>query len=143
MSRLTKLELTDAQCTELEKGYKQGKTPGFRQRCQMILLKAQRKTSQEIGQHLGCHLITVNHWVKRYQQEGISGLHIREGRGRPALLNNETDLPAVRLAVQANRQRLGQAQAALYEELGKQFSRSTLKRFLKKTVADTSESVDE
>lgn len=139
MSRLTKIDLTDQQCAALKKGYKFGKSHGFRQRCQMILLKAQRKTSKEIGGQLGCCLVTVNHWVKRYQAEGIQGLHIREGRGRRAILHKETDLLAVRLAVQANRQRLSLAQEALQHELGKQFSPSTLKRFLKKTVADTSE----
>ena len=139
MSRLTKIELTEAQRTALEKGYKHGTVHGFRQRCLMILLKAQKRTSKEIGQQLGCHLITVNHWVKRYQSEGIEGLHIKKGRGRRAILQQETDLQTVRLAVQANRQRLSLAQEALQAQLGKQFSPSTLKRFLKKTVADSSE----
>lgn len=139
MSRLTKIALTDEQRFALETGYTQGKTHGFRQRCHMILLKAQKKTSKEIGAALGCCLVTVNAWVKRYQAEGIEGLHVREGRGRPALLG-ESDLPAVREAVAANRQRLGLAQEVLEEQLGRQFSRSTLKRFLKKTVADSSES---
>lgn len=119
------------------KGFKFGKVHGFRQRCRMILLKAQNKTSKDIGEQLGYCLVTVNHWVKRYQAEGIEGLHIKEGRGRRSILKKETDLPAVRLAVQANRQRLSHAQEALQEELGKQFSRMTLKRFLKKTVADS------
>lgn len=143
MSRLIKIVLTDDQRNALEKGFKFGKVHGFRQRCQMILLKAQKKTSKDIGEQLGYCLVTVNHWVKRYQAEGIEGLHIKEGRGRHSILQAETDLPAVRLAVQANRQRLGLAQEALQEELGKQFCRNTLKRFLKKTVADTDEYSDE
>lgn len=138
MSRLTKIELTDAERLALERGYKHGAVHGFRQRCQMILLKARKKTSKEIGEQLGCCLVSVNFWVRRYREEGIEGLHIRQGRGRPALLR-ETDLPAVREAVAANRQRLSQAQAALAEQLGRRFSRNTLKRFLKKTVADSSE----
>lgn len=138
MSRLTKIILTDEQRAALEKGFKFGKVHGFRQRCQMLLLKAQKKTSKEIGEQLGYCLVTVNHWVTRYQNEGIDGLHIKAGRGRHSILQEETDLPAVRLAVQANRQRLSLAQDALQEELGKQFSRMTLKRFLKKTVADSS-----
>jgi len=84
-------------------------------------------------------MVSVNHWVKRYQSEGIEGLHIKEGRGRHAILDQQSDLPAVRLAVAANRQRLRVAQEALQAELGKEFSRTTLKRFLKKTVADTNE----
>jgi transposase len=139
MSRLTKIVLSDEQHAALETGYKQGKTHSFRQHCQMILLKAQKKPSREIAQMLGCCMVSVNHWVKRYQSEGLDGLQIKEGRGRRAILRKETDLQAVRVAVAANRQRLCLAQDALQAELGKQFSTMTLKRFLKKTVADTSE----
>ena len=142
MSRLTKLELTDDERLALETGYKLGKTHGFRQRCQMILLKAQKKTSKHIGQPLGCCLVTVNFWVKRYRADGIAGLHIKQGRGRAALLS-QADLPAVREAIAANRQRLSLAQQALQDQLGKQFSHSTLKRFLKKTVADPGEFASE
>ena len=39
MSRLTKIALTDEQRAALKKGYKFGGVHGFRQRCQMILLK--------------------------------------------------------------------------------------------------------
>jgi len=152
---MTKIVLSDEPKSALEKGVKFGKVHGFRQRCQMILLKAQKKTSKEIGEPLGYCLIgeqldyclvgeplgyclvSVNHWVKRFQSEGMEGLHIKEGRGRKAILQDDTDLHAVRLAVQANRQRLSLAQDKLQEELGKQFSRTTLKRFLKKIVAGT------
>ena len=147
MSRLTKIALTTEERTALEKGYKFGKVHGFRQRCQMILLKSKQKPSREIAGQLNCCMVSVNQWVKRYQSEGIDGLHIKNGRGRKPILQNETDLCAVRLAVQANAeqslrgivlwQRLRLAQNKLQEELGKQFSRSTLKRFLKKTIADT------
>ncbi len=142
MSRLTKLELTDDERLALETGYKRGKTHGFRQRCQMILLKAQKKISKHIGEQLGCCLVTVNFWVKRYRADGIEGLHIKQGRGRPALLC-QADLPAVREAIAANRQRLSLAQQALQDQLGKQLSHSTLKRFLKKTVADSDEFASE
>ncbi|MBC8139645.1 MAG: helix-turn-helix domain-containing protein [Fibrella sp.] len=140
MSHLTKIALTDEQRIALEKGYKFGKVHGFRQRCLMILLKARQKPSRAIAEQLGCCMVSVNAWVRHYQSEGIDGLHIKEGRGRRTILQKETDLPAVHLAVQANRQRLSLAQSALQEELNKQFSRSTLKRFLKKMVADTDES---
>jgi len=142
MSRLIQLHLTTEERAVLERNQKHGETFGFRQRCQMILLKAQKKPSREIAEELGCCMVVVNHWVKRYQESGIEGLHIKKGRGRKALLNAEQDLPAVRRAVIANRQRLGQAQQALQEELGKEFSTMTLKRFLKSIVADTSDFAD-
>jgi len=50
-------------------------------------------------------------------------------------LQKESDLAAVRQAVQNNRQKISLAKAELQKQLGKQFSVLTLKRFLKKTVA--------
>jgi len=143
MSRLTQLELSVEERAALEKGYKTGNTHTYRLRCQMILLKAQNKPAREVAEQLGCCMIIVNHWVRRYKAEGISGLQTRAGRGRKSILSVEQDLPAVRRAVQANRQRLSLAQDALQAELGKEFSTMTLKRFLKNTVADTSVSADE
>lgn len=140
MSRLIHLVLTAAEQAALEHGHKHGTTYGFRQRCRMILLKAQKQPSRQIAAELDCCMVAVNHWVKRYQETGIEGLHIKKGRGRKAILDAEHDLPAVRRAVQENRQRLTLAQEALQAELGKEFSTMTLKRFLKSIVADTNES---
>lgn len=143
MSRLIRLDLTAEERTALEQGSKHGKSHGFRQRCQMILLKSQKKPSRQIAAELGCCMVVVNHWVKRYQASGIEGLQIKQGRGRKAILDAKQDLPAVRRAVQENRQRLSLAQEKLQVELGKEFSTMTLKRFLKSIVADTNDSADE
>ncbi len=83
--------------------------------------------------------MSVNDWLKRYQQQGLAGLKVQKGRGRKAILQADTDLAAVRQAVQGSRQRLSLAKAELEQELGKQFGMLALKRFLKKTVAVTSE----
>ncbi len=143
MSRLTRVDLSDSERAALEQGSKHGKTHGFRQRCQMILLKACRKPSREIAAQLGCCMVVVNHWVKRYQAEGPEGLHVRKGRGRKTILSSEQDLPVVRRVVQENRQRLRLAQETLQAELGKEFSTTTLKRFLKSITAGTSDCVAE
>ena len=50
--------LTTEQQTALEEGYRQGKRANFRQRCQMILLKAQGRTSREVGDILN-FLVTI------------------------------------------------------------------------------------
>ncbi|MFT2011598.1 hypothetical protein ACMA1I_23210 [Pontibacter sp. 13R65] len=47
------------------------------------------------------------------------------------------DLEQVRQAVVGERQRLGQAKLLLEQQLGKEFSLKTLKRFLKKLSAAT------
>ena len=139
MSRLIHLDLSAEERAALEKGYKHGSSYGFRQRCQMILLKSQKKPSREIAEELGCCMVVVNHWVKRYQEGGIAGLQIKKGRGRKTILDSEQDLPAVRRAVQQIRQRLSLAQVAVQAELGKEFSTLTLMRFLKSIVVDTND----
>jgi len=139
MSRLTKLMLTADQEAALQKGRHADKSPAFRSRCQMILLKAKKQPSWQIAEQVGCCMIVVNHWVKRYQAEGIEGLRTKQGRGRKAVFNRDTDLERVRVAVQANRQRLSLAKAELEAQLGRTFSTMTLKRFLKKTVAISNE----
>jgi len=147
MAKIKAIELTEEQRAALEKGWKHGPSHAFRQRCQMILLKSQWLTSQEVASQVGCCEVVVNTWLQRYQEHSLDGLKLdglktRQGRGRRPILQAETDLAAVRRAGQKNRQRVSLAKAELQEELGKEFSTLTLKRFLKKTVAVSSEGDD-
>ncbi len=82
--------------------------------------------------------MSVNDWLKRYQHQGLLGLKVKKGRGRKPILNRDTDLAAVRRAVQNSRQRISLAKAELQQELGKEFSALTLRKFLKKTGAASS-----
>jgi len=136
MGKIKKLELSVAEREALEKGYRSGEKHTFRQRCQMILLKSEGLTNKKIGELFSCHEMTVYGWVKRYETEGISGLPTKEGSGRSPILRTKEDLARVREKVSEHRQRIGLARAELEEELGKNFSEKTLRRFLKKTVAD-------
>ena len=142
MARIKAIDLTEDERAALEKGWKHGPSHAFRQRCQMILLKAQWLTSQEVARQVGCCEVVVNTWLQRYQQHRLDGLKTRQGRGRRPILRTETDLEAVRRAVQKNRQRVSLAKAELEQELGKEFSQLTLRRFLKKT-ADASSAFDD
>ena len=54
--------------------------------------------------------MSVNDWIKRYQEHGLAGLQVKSGRGRKPILL---------------------AKAELQQELGKEFSAQTLKKFLK------------
>lgn len=134
MGKTKIIELTDEQRTALGNGYRNGQSHAFRSRCQMVLLKSEKRTAAEITLILGGCEVVVNNWVKRFEAEGIKGLETRPGRGRRAILG-EADLAAVRAAVIENRQRIGQARLELERDLIKQFSTTTLKRFLKKTIA--------
>lgn len=133
MGKTKIITLTAEQRAELEQGYRHGKTHGFRWRCQIILLKSEKRTSLEITEILGGCVMTINNWLRRYQKDGIRGLEIAPGRGRKSLLKAE-DLPAVQEKVKQARQRLSLAKVELEQGLGKPFSLPTLKRFLKKRL---------
>lgn len=84
MGRFLKITLDDQQRAALEQGYRNGKTHAFRQHCQIVLLKAQGRKSQEIATLLGCNQKSVNDWLHRYQKEGVHGLHIKPVPGAKA-----------------------------------------------------------
>jgi len=139
MGRIKRVELSAAEVAALEHIYRQGTNPAFGRRCQMILLKSQRRTSSEIAAIVGGCEVVVNNWVARYLEHGLEGLQTRPGRGRKAILQ-EDDLESVRAAVVEHRQRLSVAKAELEQTLGKSFCQETLARFVKKTVDAISES---
>jgi transposase len=139
MGRSIKIELSENQRTELENGYRNGKSHSFRTNCQLVLLKSEGRFSKEIAKFLGFSEQKVNRWLWRYKTQGIEGLKIRAGRGRPAILQIE-NTESVKEAVRRHRQRISIARAQLQETLGKEFSAKTLSRFLKNLTADISES---
>ena len=128
-----KLTLSKSQRSELEKGYREGKSHAVRQ----------QRSSAEVAEILGCCEVVINTWMKRYESEGLAGLKTKAGRGRKAILHETEDLAQVRKAVQANRQRLSLAKADLEEALDKQLSTRTLERYVKKMlgVINASENV--
>lgn len=140
MGRKSKrIDLTIAEKTALEKGYKESKSKFFSQRCHIILLKNQGLTSQEIANIFRITIQPVNSWCKSYLENGIEGLKTKPGQGRKAILNREEDEQKVKAAIKKERQRLKLAKEDLERELGKSFSTITLKRFLKNLSADGNE----
>ncbi len=137
MGKIRTIELSSHKKQSLEEGYHSGKSHAFRKRCQLILLKSQGHTSQDVGQIVKMNQISVNNWLSRYQKEGIQGLFTKPGRGRKPLLDQQQDAATVRQAVQQERQRLSQAKRILEKDLNKEFSLKTLKRFLKSLTSDT------
>lgn len=67
----------------------------------------------------------------RYKVEGLKGLAIRTGRGRPSILQT-TDTESVRATIQKHRQRISQAKVELEESLGKEFSKKNFGAVFKK-----------
>ena len=136
MGKIKIIELNDEQRRELENGWRNGTSHAFRQRCQMVLLKSEPRTSLEISRLVGSGEMTVNNWLRRYQAEGCTGLRRRPGRGRKSILQ-AADCERFKAQVTVSRQRIAAARTELEASLAQGFSLSTLKRFLKKTVAAT------
>lgn len=45
---------------------------------------AQGRSPREVAAFLDVSLVSLRAWVKRFQEEGVDGFAIKEGRGRPA-----------------------------------------------------------
>ena len=78
MGKTKVVELSTEQRAALEKGYRKGASHAFRLRCQMVLLKSERRSSIEVADVLGCCEIVVNNWLRRFEEEGIKGLRKRD-----------------------------------------------------------------
>ncbi len=134
MGKTRIIELTTEQRTALENGYRNGKSHAFRMRCQMVLLKSEKRSSIEVSQILGCCEIVINSWLNRHEEEGIKGLETRSGRGRKPKLStqNPVHLQTVKAEVAKHPQSVKTVVAKLEEELDVAMHPDTLKRFLKR-----------
>jgi len=141
MGKKKTVKLSAEQRAELEKGYRKGKSHSFRQRCQMILLKVENRTSLEVADFLGVCEVVVNNWLKRFETEGVQGLETRPGRGRPPILSqqNPEHLKKVKDEIKKHPNSVKTVVGILKDELELQMHPETLKRFLKKMVTDSVE----
>lgn len=131
MGRIKVVALSESQRQVLEREYRTGKTHSYRQRCQGVLLKSEKRSSAEVAKQLGCNEVTVNSWLRRYEVGDIGGLKTLSERGRKPILE-AADRDKVKEVVAEHRQKLSVAREELEQALGKSFSQDTLKRFVKK-----------
>jgi transposase len=136
MGKAKVIELTIEQRLALENGHRKGKSHAFRVRCQMVLLKSEKRSSLEVGKVLGCCEMVVNRWLSRYEEEGIKGLETRAGRGRKPKLSiqNPLHLQTVKAEIAKHPQSVKTVIAKLEKDLNMAMHPDTLKRFLKKLV---------
>jgi len=135
--KIRAIELSAEERQLLQEGYSKSSRHAFRKRCHVVLLKAEGRSSKDIGRIVDMHEVSVNNWLNRYEAEGITGLFTKEGRGRKPILNEGQDALIVRAAIAGERQRLSRAKELLEQRLNKTFSGKTLKRFLKNITAAT------
>ena len=137
MRSALRLELSEAQRSELERGYRFGEKHCFRMRCLAVLLKADGMSAAKVGERTEMEQHAVNNWLKRYREEGIKGLNTRPGRGRKPIMDC-SDEEAVRQAIEQDRQSVNKAREAWQQASGKEASESTFKRFLAALAQDIS-----
>ena len=80
-----KLTLTETQRAELEEIREHARQPYLRERAAALLKIAQGFSGREVARkrlNQAHWQDTIYEWVKRYLQEGKSGLIMRKGRGR-------------------------------------------------------------
>ena len=114
----------------LEAGRHHHRQHQFRARCHGLLLSADGHSVAALMQVLHVSRTTVCAWFTRWETGGLAGLANAPGQGRPPVLT-AADTAQVKAAVEANRQQLKEVTATLRQELNKDFSPKTLKRFLK------------
>ena len=129
------LMLTKSERGELTLGFRTGASHCFRMRCRAVLLKSEGLSSACVGEQTGMTAQSVNGWVKRFESEGIKGLHTRPGQGRKPIMDC-SDEDAVRKAIESDRQSVRSAKEAWEKSSGKEASDLTFRRFLSALAQD-------
>jgi transposase len=99
--KIKRLILTESECSEQTLGFRTGERHCFRMRCRAVLLKSEGLSSVGIGEQTEMTAQSVNGWVKRFESEGIKGLHTRPGQGRKPIIDS-SDEEAVRQAIESD-----------------------------------------
>jgi transposase len=127
--------LTASDLNDLTFGFRHGESHCFRMRCRAVLLKSEGLSSLLVGKQTEMTAQSVNGWVKRFEAEGIKGLHTRPGQGRKPLMDC-SDEDAVRKAIESDRQSVRAAKEAWQKSSGKEASELTFRRFLSALAQD-------
>ena len=133
--RIKILILTDSERSSLWAGFRHGKSHVFGMRCRAILLKSEGLSSVCVAEQTQMTAQSVNGWVKRFELEGIKGLHTRPGQGRKPIMDC-SDANAVRKAIESDRQSVRAAKEAWQNASGKEASDLTFRRFLSALAQD-------
>ncbi len=127
------ITLTADERSTLSAGRQYHRQYQFRDRCHGLLLSADGHAVAAIMAVLQVSRPTVYAWFNRWEEGGLAGLANAAGQGRRPILA-PADEVRVAAAVRANRQQLKEVTATLRQELAKDFSARTLRRFLKSVV---------
>lgn len=127
-------ELSEKEELALKKGYKSREPYLFRRKCHCILESNAGKSIEELRLFFGVRRATITDWFSRWETEGIEGLKMRVGRGRPRKLNldDRAQVKRVKELVENDPQNLNRVLDCLKSEYEiEKLSKKTLQRFLK------------
>ena len=133
--------LTETDIETLQKGFKEGKSHRFRNRCKAILLSYQGYDTNQLCEIFEVGLLSIYRWMDKWENEGIAGLVDKKGRGRKPILTTEKKehVQTVEQAIEKSPKNLNKVLVEIKEELGVDLSKLTLKRFLKNLNDDGSD----
>lgn len=100
MNRIHRLrKLSAAELVELQRLLRAENTPAalFR-RCRVVWLLAGGYSIADASRYVGLHYTNAHKWVKRFEAEGLDGLHSRLRQGRPRVYDEATGDLVVDLA---------------------------------------------
>ena len=85
MAGKRKITLNDQQQSELTKTRDHAAKPYLRERAAAILKVAEGESMRHVGKYgllRKTRHETISEWIDRYEEEGLVGLKVKEGRGR-------------------------------------------------------------
>ena len=134
------IQLTEEETITLQEGIKNGTAHLFRQRCHCLILSSEGYEVKDLAEVLGVSANTIYDWLNRWEKKGVVGLKDKAGRGRKPILTI-ADFAQVKRRVQENAQQLRLARVQLKEELERDFSEKTLRRYLKNLIVGIKDGV--
>ena len=130
------IKLSEEEQISLEKGRKTGESHTFRERCHYILLNDAGMRIEEIAKIYQTSRQVIGGWIKRYELDGLKGLETAKGKGRRPIvrIDNEAEVKHIEDLVEQTPQNLNQVLVKIKADLGKEMSKKTLQRLLKKKI---------
>lgn len=78
------LQLSEVDKQELHRLMRRAEKPHVRMKATALWNLSRGRTRREVAAFLGVSTVSVSAWAKRFRADGVAGLAIRPGRGRPA-----------------------------------------------------------
>lgn len=131
--------MSDSDHTKLLECYQTSGKFRVRNRAHAILLSSESYPIDEIAAICRVHRTAVSRWLDRFNEFGVEALADLPKEGRPPILTEPEQVRAIEIALTDPKfphRRIGEIKRVT----GKQISRYTLKRLLKKKITSGSES---